>query len=216
MKYKLVVFDMDGTLADTSCGIINSHRYAHRMMGLPEPSDKAIIGIIGGPLLQTYKNYFRLSDRDARKAVEFYRDYYAERGIYEASTYQGIPEILQSLKSMGLDLGIATLKAERFVKVMLEHMHILDCFSAVYGMDDNDGRSKAQMIRMCMDCAGVNSEETVLVGDSIHDLNGARACGVYFLGATYGFGFAEDAGEEGLTMCRTPWEVLRALAELNQ
>ena len=192
MKYQLVVFDLDGTLADTSPGIVNSHRYAHKMMGRPEPPLGELRSVIGGPLLQIYRDRFGFSEVDARRALTFYRSYYAEKGIYEATLYPGILETLQQLRSLGVQLSVATLKAERFVGMLLHYLGILDFFSVVHGMDDNDTRTKMQMIQMCLEYTHVPPQRAVLVGDSIHDLSGARACGVSFLGVTYGFDFTPE------------------------
>ena len=194
--YKLVIFDMDGTLADTSPGIINSHRYAHKMMGRLVPDKEILSSVIGGPLLQTYIERFGFSPEQAVEAVSIYRQYYSEQGIYEASLYPGVKEALEILQSKGIRLALATLKAERFAKKMLENMDVLQYFSVVYGMDEADTRTKSQLIEMCMRSVGVSSKNTVMIGDSIHDLSGAEACGVAFVGVTYGFGFSPDDAYE--------------------
>ena len=189
MKYKLAVFDMDGTLADTSEGILNCHRYAHKMMGRPEPTDEELDGVIGGPLLDSYRTRFGFSEEDAKQAVKIYRERYAEQGIYEAKLYDGMKETLQQLKASGMKLAVATLKAERFAKIMLENMGVADLFDVIYGVDENDKRTKAELIQMCMNTLQIEKAETVMIGDSIHDLNGAKECDVDFIGVTYGFGF---------------------------
>ena len=210
--YKCVIFDMDGTLADTSPGILASHRYAHKMMGQPAPEECVLRQVIGGPLLQTYQERFGFAEPE--KAVAFYRQYYAEQGIHAASLYPGIADALRELYARGVLLGVATLKADRFVKQMLRDMGVFDCFSAIYGMDEKDGRTKAQLIQMCMSQLGTSAEETVLVGDSIHDMEGAEACGISFLGVTYGFGFSEQAEKGKFQMCSTPAEIVEKLEVL--
>lgn len=215
MKYQLVVFDLDGTLADTSLGIMNSHRYAHKMMGRSEPPLDVLRSVIGGPLLQTYRERFGFSEADARRALTFYRSYYAEKGIYEATLYPGIPETLQQLQSLGVQLGVATLKAERFAYKMLGHMNVLTCFSAVYGMDENDERTKAKLLQLCMEAVHATPDETILIGDSVHDLEGAASCGLSFLGVTYGFGFADRACDAHVPFCRAPGEIVTALNDMK-
>ena len=210
---QLVIFDMDGTLADTSPGILNSHRYAHKMMGRPEPTDEELDGVIGGPLLQNYANRFSFLDKDARTAVAFYRSYYAEHGIREAHLYAGMHETLKELKTRGAKLGVATLKAERFVKIMLQEMGIADLFDVIYGMDDQDSRTKAGLVQMCMNTIGVSAGQTVLVGDSIHDLNRAVESGVGFLGVTYGFGFKPEISY-AFPVCLTASEIVDAIEEM--
>lgn len=193
MKYQTVIFDLDGTIADTSPGILNCHRYAHQMLGRAEPSEDILRGVIGGPLLLTYQSVFNSSEQEARRAIAYYRQRYAEKGLYEATVYPGMKRVLRSLKEAGCQIGLATLKAERFLKVMLENMEIEDFFDTVCGMDDADRRTKAQLIELCMRDLKATPVNTVLVGDSVYDQDGAQCAGISFLGVTYGFGFKKGA-----------------------
>ena len=186
---QLAIFDMDGTIADTSPGILNSHRYAHRVMGWPEPDAQTLSSVIGGPLLQTYIQRFGFSEGEARTAVNAYREYYSRQGIHEARVYPGLEQTLKILRDNGVQVAMATLKAERFAKTMLEDMGISRYFQVVYGMDEQDTRTKAQLIQLCTEATDTSRADTVMVGDSIHDRNGAAEVGVNFLGVTYGFGF---------------------------
>lgn len=208
--YQLVIFDMDGTIADTSPGILNSHRHAHKTMGCPIPSTEELESVIGGPLLQTYIDRFGFSEADARKAVNEYRRYYSENGIHEAKLYPGMKETLKQMSERGVRIALATLKAERFAKIMLEEMGILPYFDVVYGMDDMDTRTKSQLITMCMETLGVAKENSLMVGDSIHDLKGAQQCGVPFLGVSYGFGFVPHQ-DYGVRMAKDTEEVVHTV-----
>lgn len=210
-KYHLIVFDMDGTLADTSPGILDSHRFAHRAMGRPVPDEAALRSVIGGPLLRTYQERFGFSEPEAKAAVAHYRDYYRRQGLLQAALYPGIPQLLHGLLARGMQLGVATLKAEVFAVDMLRRMGVYDCFAAVCGMDENDTRTKAELIRRCMTLTGSIPAETLLVGDSIHDWEGARTAGVGFIGVTYGFGFSPSEPCAGLTLCSQPQELLRLI-----
>lgn len=208
MNYKLAIFDMDGTLADTSEGIMNSHRYTHKMMGLVEPSDEDLDGVIGGPLLQTYQNRFGFSEKEAKNAVKIYRERYAEKGIYEAKLYEGMQAVLTALKNSHVKLGVATLKAERFAKTMLADMGVASLFDVIYGVDDNDKRTKSELIQLCMHELNMSPKNTVMIGDSMHDLNGAMECDIAFIGVTYGFGFKKNAQNFNYPLCDTPNELL--------
>jgi len=205
---KLVVFDMDGTIADTSMGILNSHRHAHKMMGSPVPQIDVLRSVIGGPLLNSYITRFGFSPEDARTAVQYYRAYYAENGFAEAEVYEGFKETLQELKNKGCLIGVATLKAEKFVKPMLEVLGLTQYFDIIYGMDDKDTRTKTGLIDMCVKDAGVKKEETLMVGDSEHDMMGAQQSGVNFIGVTYGFGFKGELSDYGCKFCDKPLELL--------
>ena len=207
MKYKLVIFDFDGTLADTSAGILDAHRFALSEMGRPIPSDEELCSVIGGHLLKTYVEKFGFSEIDARKAVQIYRNRYADVGIHKVTMYPGIDELLKKLKAGGCITAVATLKAEKFAKLMLAEMDIIDLFDYVCGMDENDSQTKTSLIKKCMICAACDSSESVLIGDSQNDLIGAKEAGVDFIGVRYGFGF-KDGKEYGVKMVDGAGEVV--------
>lgn len=191
-KYKLIIFDMDGTLVDTSEGILACHKYANVKMGRPEPTDQELSGIIGGPLLKTYKSRFLFSDEEAVEAVRIYREHYAVYGIKGVKLYEGMKNTLSKLKKSGYKLAVATLKAERFAKTILSDLGINLYFDVVRGVDENDRLSKTDLIELCIKESGVKKIESVLVGDSINDEEGAEIAGIDFIAATYGFGFSEN------------------------
>lgn len=198
---KMVIFDMDGTLVDTSHGIYESHKYTLKAMGRMEPSERELEGVIGGPLLSTYVERFRFGEEKAHEAIGLYRKYYSEHGITDVKLYPDMEKTLVALKENGILVGIATLKAEPFAKKIIRTLGIENYFDVVYGMDDMDSRSKADIIKMCMNKYAVLPENAVMIGDSIHDITGAIACKVHTIAVTYGFGFknqveALDSGAE--------------------
>lgn len=186
---RLVVFDFDGTIADTSPGILDAHRYTLDIMGRIVPPDEELKKIIGGNLLNVYSSRFFLNEVDAKRAVRIYRERYARIGIYQAKVYHGIEDTLMNLKNRGFKLGVATLKAERFATIMLKNMNLEEYFDVVCGMDSNDTLDKTKLICRCEQICEIGNTETVLVGDSNNDWIGAQRANVEFIGVTYGFGF---------------------------
>ena len=208
---ELIVFDMDGTLVDSSPGILNGHKFTNVQMGRPEPTDKDLEGIIGGPLLDTYINKFNFAETEARKAVEIYRKRYAEKGLFEAHLYDGMKNTLQELKQQGFKLAVATLKAEIFAKQMLENMGVADLFDVIHGVDLNDSITKSGLVNLCLKELNVNKENAILVGDSVHDFLGAKESGVGFVAALYGFGFNENNSEMFPYKIQNPEELVELL-----
>lgn len=198
MKYlhqqnmKLVIFDFDGTIADTSEGILDSHRFTLKAFGREIPCTEELCGIIGGNLLKTYIEKFGFAEQDARGAVRMYRKRYAEVGIHKAVLYPGVEDMLKVLKIRGYKTGVATLKADNFANIMLDEMKIASYFDAICGMDEHDHLSKAGLIKKCCSLCGVDESSSILIGDSNNDLKGAEEAGVKFIGVTYGFGFTPD------------------------
>ena len=213
-KYKLIIFDFDGTLADTSEGILNCHKHALVAMGRPEPADEELAGIIGGQLLKTYIERFGFSEEDAVKAVKIYRDRYAEKGIYEFKFYDGIKEVLTNLKERGYKTAIATLKAERFAKIMVEEKGFADLFDVVHGVDEQDILTKSDLIDMCINETNTEKVDSIMVGDSKNDAVGAQKSGIDFLALTYGFGLKtiEELNEANAKfIVASPLEILEKI-----
>ncbi len=208
---KLVIFDMDGTLADTSPGILSSHIHTLKSMGCDVPDMDKLHTLIGGPLLGTYKNVFKLSDEDARTAVRIYREYYSIHGVHQANVYPGIPELLRNLKAAGCLLMVATLKAERFARPMLAELNIAQYFDFIFGVDENDTKTKADLLKQCISVSKLSVADTVLVGDSAFDIEGAREVGIGFIGVTYGFGLRETEEQVDFILCKTPLAVLNEI-----
>lgn len=214
MKYKLILFDFDGTIADTSPGILDSHKFTLESMGRSIPKDDELLNIIGGQLLKTYKEFFGFDDISAKRAVKIYRNRYEEVGINLADMYEGFSDLIDKLKENNFYIGVTTLKAERFARIMLNNFKVLEKFDIICGMDDQDSLTKTEMIQRCMKRCGANQLETILVGDSINDLKSAAEAGVHFVGVTYGFGFKEDK-EYDFDIAHSPDEVYTIVNKLN-
>lgn len=200
MKYKLVIFDFDGTIADTSEGILDSHRYTLAAMERDIPPENVLRGVIGGALLEIYKKQFGFTENQARRVVNIYRERYAEIGIHKASLYPGIKDTISELKRKGYKIGVATLKAERFATYMLNEMGIFAYFDVICGMDDSDEHTKASLLRKCCAFCEVDESDAILVGDSDSDLNGSIEAKVDFIGVTYGFGFKPNSNYDFYTV----------------
>jgi len=193
---KAVIFDMDGTLADTSNGIMNCYRFALSELNLPLPSsDDVLIGLIGGSLVNNFMKAFDLSEEKAVVATRIYRERYAKVGFSEAKLYPGIKNLLIQLKNQNYLLGIATLKAKRFAIEMVKRFEISEYFDSICGVVDSD-ILKSKLIAQCMDELGIEASNAVYIGDSENDAKGARQNGINFIAVTYGFGFDKESHSE--------------------
>lgn len=214
MMHKCVLFDLDGTLANTFSGILHSYQYAAEMTGYPIPTEKVVGELIGAHLASVFKDTFKLDDERAKIALDHYRDYYAREGLHEAELYVGMEVTLKTLKERGYFVAVTTLKKETFAKVMLEDLGIAKYFDVIIGMDDKDGLTKAGMLEKVMRIAGVSGEETVLVGDSSFDEKGAIEAGTDFIAASYGFGYKskeEAKATKAVGVIEKPIELLEML-----
>ena len=193
-QYNCILFDLDGTIANTYEGIFKSYKYVAEKMHLALPTEKLVNEAIGAKLPDVFSEKFGLAPDRIDEAIGHYRKRYAEQGIYEACAYPQMAETLTALKKRGKLIAVATLKKEDFANKMLEHLGLSQYFNVIAGMDTNDKLSKADIIRKVLLFLRQDADMTVMVGDSFYDAIGAKEAGVDFIGVTYGFGFkkAED------------------------
>lgn len=212
MHYKVVLWDFDGTLVDTSEGIFRSLEYAFRQLGTPAPGRDVLRRFIGPPLLYSFQTYIGMSYEEAKRAVLVFRDDYEAGGMYRSRVYDGLPELIARLRQNGVKTAVATLKPEATAKQLLHHFGMEGLFDACTGNtpDENDQTTKADIIRRTMrrlewtDCSSM-----VLIGDSVYDAQGAREVGIDFIAAAYGFGIG--ARERTALDCRFVAEMPRDL-----
>ena len=115
-EYKYVLFDLDGTITDSAVGITNSVAYALKRWNIEVEDKSTLRRFVGPPLSWAFNKYFGFPEEQALEAVEEYRVYYRERGIFENLVYPGVPEMLQAVRDMGKKVILATSKPEHFAK----------------------------------------------------------------------------------------------------
>lgn len=192
-KYDVVLFDLDGTLLDTSQGIFNSVRFAEKSMGLKPIGDSQLENFVGPPPIESYMKNHGVPYEIACEATKYHRQYGSERGIYEAEIYDGILPLLQNLKNDGKMLGVCTLKRQDIAEKVLENFNLKPFFDVIVGIDNGESLSKADTIEIALSKLGCYcKQKTVLVGDSMYDAEGAKNANVNFIGVTYGFGFKRN------------------------
>ena len=196
--YKLAIFDLDGTLVDTSRGIVNCYQHIIREFGLIELSDNEIKKFIGQNLLKSIMVNFNVGEGIAQKAALSYRTRYKQKGITEISLYDQLEESLKLIKDHGCKLAIATLKKEEFAIQLFENIGLIQYFDTIRGMSDGDSLTKSNIIDLCINDVGIRDRrEAVMVGDSIGDFLGAKESGIDFIAVTYGYGFNKYDHQEG-------------------
>lgn len=196
-KYSTIIFDLDGTLADTSKGIYNCVRYTQQKMNLPAITDAQLHSHVGPPMHESYARNFGLSGDELEMAVRFHKEYALKCGWREATVYKGIPELLITLKNNGIKLAVATLKYEATAKKMLEYLEISGYFDVICGTLSDVKLTKAELLLKCVENCHDETENSMLIGDSLYDALGAQEASIDFIGVTYGFGFKskEDVNE---------------------
>lgn len=213
MKYKLVIFDLDGTLLDTSNGIFNSVRYVEQHMELRPIKNEQLRDFVGPPPKLMYMKIYGLDESTAFKAAQKHREYARTHAIYEAQIYPGVIELLHVLKEDGYKLAVATLKEQKVAEKILSYFNLSRFFDVVVGMDENETFTKARTI-VEIKKAVQDNEKSVLIGDTIYDLSGATEFQMDFIAATYGFGFSKDSDIKYkylIGMANTPGDIIKLM-----
>lgn len=199
--YNTVLFDLDGTLTDPGLGITNSAAHALRYWGIHVEDRAALYKFIGPPLQDSFQNFYGFSKDDSKLAIERFREYFREKGIFENELYDGIDLLLKTLKDNGKTIILATSKPEEFAKTILSHFHLDTYFDFVAGASMDETRCrKADVINYALENYGIKDfSDAVMIGDREHDILGAKQVGMDSIGVLYGYGSREELEHAGAT-----------------
>ena len=195
-KFNLVLFDFDGTLADTCRSVTGCARLALEAFGYEEADMQCLRRFIGPPLVDSFMEY--CSDIEtAEKMVDKYREHYSAGGMYDVDLYDGVQAMLEALSRSGCTLAIASSKPGEYVAAIMDRLGIADYFSFISAPEiGHVNPTKAQLIEAAVNRLSGEKCSTVMVGDRVFDIEGAKQAGVASIGAVYGFG-----GEDELVRC---------------
>lgn len=194
---KLVIFGFDGTIADTSPGILYCFNTTATAMGYQPVDHDSLYGVIGISLENGFRKLFGMKDDEIEYAAKNYSKLYSQKGKVMFSLYPGIENTLKELRGEGCKIAIATQKHRMFTSDMLEVYDIADLFDAVCATDVNTNLTKSDLILQACEQTGVNVEDAILIGDSDVDAEGAAKVGIDFAAVLFGWGFKtkEEAKE---------------------
>lgn len=214
--FDYLLFDLDGTLTDPAQGITNSFIYALKYFGIEIPSYEKLCTYIGPPLPLTFKKEYGFDDEKATLGVKKYREYFADKGLFENKVYPGIPELLQQLKDMGKHLLIATSKPEVYSIKIAEHFDFAKYFDFICGCNMDETRStKAEVIEYALRLANVSENDkskVLMIGDREHDIIGAKQNGLKSCGVLFGYGSKEELKNAGADyIIQKPEELLQII-----
>ncbi len=189
MKYKYIFFDLDGTLTDSAPGITNSVAYALKKYGI-DADPKELIPFVGPPLITSFKERYGFSEEQAREAVVFYREYFADKGLFENIPYDGIADTLRRLREKGYKLVTATSKPEIYAVKIMEHFGLAEYFDLIAGSSFDETRTeKHEVIEYAIEKLGITDRsEVLMVGDRCYDVHGAKEAGMDCVAVLYGYG----------------------------
>lgn len=209
-----VLLDLDGTLTDPAQGITNCIAYAlTRLDVAPLPANELHFAI-GPPLRASFATLLGTSDiAIVEQAMVFYRERFAEIGLFENIVYDGVPEMLVALKARNHRLLLATAKPHVYARRILAHFGILAPFDGIYGSElDGVRQHKDELLAYLFEREGIDPSSAVMIGDRHHDIDAARASGCSAIGVTYGYGSAEELAHADW-LCHSPAQIANAISD---
>lgn len=210
MDYEYILFDLDGTLTDSGKGIANSALYALKKFGIEVGDPRKLYQFVGPPLLDSFMRYYAFKESEARRAIDYFHEYFVEKGIFENEVYNGIPQMLEQLRKMGKKLGVATSKPEPFAVRVLQYYGLEGYFEFICGGPLDEGKSgKEQVIAAALGlCKVYDKSKIIMVGDREYDVYGARKNGLDCIGVLYGYGTRDELVHAGaLRLADTVFDV---------
>lgn len=200
MEFNYIFFDLDGTLTDSGIGIISSVKYALKKYGIEEENSDKLKRFIGPPLTDSFMEYYGFDLCRAKEAVEYYREYYSEKGMYENELYSGIKELLAGLKEKSKIVLLTTSKPKFYAEKILKYFGIEGYFDFVIGSNlDGTLSDKKEIIDEALKISGteLKKESVVMVGDRKFDIEGANYNGIKSIAVLYGYGSYEELEKAG-------------------
>lgn len=196
---KTIIYDLDGTLADSFPVIASSYRHTLATLDRSNPSDEEIRLAIGPGLHKALEVLLQTEDRELiDRGVKIYRQYHDTIAYKETKLYPNVREMLAQVATLGSPQFIATMKAHGIVEPIVKHLELGDYFKEAIGSDPGGAtKTKSQMINYLLAKYNLNSKDTILVGDTSHDARAAKESGVIFFAVSYGYGSLAELDSVG-------------------
>lgn len=194
MDEKTLFFDLDGTIIDSSEGVIASAVYALEVCGIPEyPRTEMKETLIGPPLYEGLKRLTALPDEKIASIVQIFRKHYDESGVMQNRLYEGMFEAIERLHRSGYTMHILTSKPQRFAERIIAQHRLESFFALIMGAGETDrASSKNSKIAHYLQEKGALKHHCIMIGDRSDDIEAAAANGIGSIAVLYGFGNHEE------------------------
>lgn len=209
-EYKYIIFDFDGTINNTSPGIYATFTKVLAHFGV-DASNVDLSRHIGPPLSDSYTHL--VGEKNCEQAIALHKKVFVDDNAAENSfLYEGIVDVLKKLRQSGkYTLAIASSKYEPHAIVSLKYHKIEQYFDFVYGQTEKRG-FKAEVLNQLIDDNGWERDKCLMIGDTLHDVEGAHLNGIDVVAVTYGFGLRSELEKSHpIALCENPSEILGLL-----
>ncbi len=190
---KLIIFDMDGTLINSSITIANSINYVRKNLGLKPMDEETILRLVNDHTINLAQTFYHAETFDADHE-KWFSEYYSKNHGTELVLYEDIKELLLTLKSQGKSLALAT-NAYRVSTIQsLTHLGIYDIFNAIACYDDvAQGKPHPDMLYKVLDELGYKKKEALFIGDGPRDEEASKNAKIDYIMVDWGFSEHDDA-----------------------
>ena len=186
--FDYLLFDLDGTLTDSKEGLFKSFQYALSHYGIEENNEDNLKRFIGPPAHYAFCEFYNFNEKDAIDAVAVFRERFESIGIFENKLYDGVFDMLKTLKSKGKKLALATAKPEHSAWVVLNHFNIAQFFDVVSAATrENRDHNKTKILEKAISELGCNANDAVMIGDRKFDILAAKELDIKTIGVKYGY-----------------------------
>ncbi len=208
-KFDAVLFDFDGTVADTGEGVLASANEAFAALGYPQMEPAAFRPFLGPPLRQNFTDLIGMSPEEAERGVVIFRAAYAAGNCFRLRVYDGLETLLQRLAAERIPVAVASSKLTIYLEKILEGIGLRRYFAAVCGTEQgqNDSDKTALLLRAAQGC-GAQAGRCLMIGDRRFDMEAAKGLGMCAAGVLYGFGDAKELLDSGADMLAANCEEL--------
>lgn len=193
-KYKLVIFDWDGTVMDSISKIVNCIRHSALALNIEPPSDTAIKNIIGMSLELAIEVLFPDDVAQHPALIKGYKQQYRV-DTTPTPVFDNVENVLSTLKAQGVILAIATGKGRAGLERLLDESQLREFFSASRTSCEAQSKPSPDMLYQLLDELEVNVDDALMIGDTKIDMAMAKAAGMDRIGVTMGVHNAEQLNE---------------------
>ena len=194
--YKFLFWDLDGTILNSlpGCSVAFASVFEHYGLVIPNVDYS---NYIGPPLVTTFLKLLG-DEKTANEAVELYKIPYKNSGISD-EMFDGMSEVLSAVKAKGYYMCIATSKGQESAIKILTKLGVAHLFDDICGANYLENRiHKEQVLEYAISRSGADKNLSLMIGDSIYDVKGAKQVGIDCLACVYGFGDIVEMREEGI------------------
>lgn len=199
-KYENILFDLDGTITDSALGIINGVIYGINKineihnLNIEMPSNNILRKFIGPPLDVSFLKYCYKDETLANEFIKYYReDYNENNGLFNCKLYDGIFDLIKVLYEKNLNLFVATAKPKESAVRIIEYFNLNTFFKNIYApILGEKTKNKTDILIEALSKEKFDKSKTIMIGDRIDDIDGAKIVGIDSIAVKYGFGNDEE------------------------